>query len=269
MVSLRAGALTLHGRVLGLLVMRDLKVRYASSVLGYLWTVLEPLMLAAVYYFVFTKIFSRGTVATDPYLVFLLAGLLPWQWANRTITESTRALSSESKLVRSTGIRREMWVLRVVGSKFVEFAFAVPVLVAFMLGYQKGIAWYAVIDVPLALLIEATLLLGVGLLLASLSVLYRDLVRIVRIVLRVLFYVSPIIYSAGDIGRGRAVTEAVGRLYAVNPFVGIMELYRRPLFPALFTGWVPVAQAAFVALVALAVGVWVFRRLEGTVLKEV
>lgn len=266
MATVPVGALTTGGRVLGLLVTRDLKVRYASSVLGYAWTVLEPLMMSGVYFFVFSFIIQRD-VGAEPYIVFLLAGMLPWRWAQGVIRESTHALTGEAKLVRSAGIRRELWVLRVVTSAFFEYLFALPVLIAFMIILQKGVSWTVVLDFPLAVLIEATLLLGIGMLLAPLTVLYRDMLRVIRPVLRVLFYFSPIIYSTKDVHD--RIPEAMSWLYGFNPFVGILDLYRKPIFPGQFSGWVVVAQAAAVAVCFLAVGVWVFRRLEGTVLKEI
>lgn len=263
----RGETLTLNGRVFGLLVARDLKVRYVGSVLGYLWTVLEPLMMAGVYWFVFSVVLSRN-VGEDPYIVFLLAAMLPWQWANGVITESTRALTTEAKLVRSAGIPREIWVVRVVGSKFLEYTFALPVLAAFIIfmpGDQQ-VTWHVLVDYPLAILIQATMLLGIGLALAPLAVMYRDMVRIVRIVLRILFYFSPIIYSAAE---AKPRLGSMYTLYSFNPFVGIFELYRRPIYPDSFLGWSPVVVSAVVAVVLLAVGLWVFRRLEGTVLKEI
>ena len=102
----RARTILRTRRVLWLLVSRDLKVRYAGSLLGYLWTVLDPLLVAGVYWFVFTKVFSRAGLAPGvPYIVFLLAALLPWNWASGVLTEATRALTRESKLVRSTAMK--------------------------------------------------------------------------------------------------------------------------------------------------------------------
>lgn len=265
-MAVRAETLTLNRRVFGILVQRDLKVRYAGSVLGYLWTILDPLLMALVYWFIFTVVLHRQGGA-DPYIVFLLAGMLPWQWANGVITESSRAITAEAKLVRSAGIPREIWVARVVASKFLEYLFALPVLVAFMLIYRKGIGWEAVIDYPLAIVILGTMIFGIGLFLAPLSVLYRDLVRVIRIILRLLFYFSPIIYSTATI-KDR-LHGVLFDIYTLNPFAGVIELFRKPIFPHEFVGWHMVIKAAIAALVCLGIGIWVFRRLEGTVLKEI
>lgn len=266
-MAVRAETLTLNRRVFGILVQRDLKVRYAGSVLGYLWTILDPLLSALVYWFIFGFVFHRGGIGTEPYIVFLLAGMLPWWWANGVITESSRSITSEAKLVRSAGIPREIWVARVVASKFLEYLFALPVLIAFMLIYQKGISVEAVVDYPLAILIMGTMIFGIGLFLAPLSVMYRDLVRVVRIILRLLFYFSPIIYSTATV-RSR-LHGVLFDFYTLNPFAGVIELFRKPIFPHEFIGWHMVIKASIAAVVCLGIGIWVFRRLEGVVLKEI
>jgi len=264
MVS-RFRAILARRDTLALLVTRDLKVKYSTSRLGYLWTVIDPLMMSGVYWFVFTQIFSRG-VGREPYLVFLLCGILPWQWANGVIRDSSRALTTDAKLVRSTNLPREIWILRVVSTKGVEFLLSLPVLVLFVVIYQRGLSWY-VLAFPLAALIQAVLLVGLGLTLAPVAVLYKDVRRMLRVGLRVLFYLSPIIYGVRDV-HARA-PEWVQTLYMFNPLAGIFDLYRAALFPDFFAGWTEVAVAAGIALVALVVGVVVFTRLEGRVLKEI
>ena len=94
-VSARLRAIVAHRSVLKLLITRDLKVKYEKSVLGYVWSILEPLLLASVYYFVFGVIMGVGT---EDYLVYLLAGLLPWLWASSTINASTGALTGQARL---------------------------------------------------------------------------------------------------------------------------------------------------------------------------
>lgn len=257
----RAGAILDSRHSLRLLIARDLKVRYADSVLGYLWSVLDPLVMAGVYWFVFTKIFNRG-VGTEPYIVFLLLGLLPWNWTNGVVTDTTRALTQEAKLVRSTNLPREVWVLRIVGAKLVEFALSIPVVALFMLVYGVGVDVYA-LALPVAVVTQTMLLTGAGLLLAPLTVLFNDLQRLVRIVLRILFYLSPVIYGVHD------VPDQYRPLFALNPMSGILDLYRAAVFGEEFAGWAIVATSVAVSAAVLALGALVFRRLEGTVLKEI
>lgn len=261
----RLRALWGHRRILWLLIIRDLKVKYSDSVLGYVWSILEPLMMAGVYWFVFTKLMERQ-LGEDPYIVFLLCAMLPWQWTNAVLRSSMKALSKDSKLVRSTNLPREIWVLRTVGSKFAEFMFALPVLAFFALINKAGLTWYAFFF-PVAVILQACLLVGAGLLLAPLATLYSDVERLMRIILRLLFYFSPIIYGLNDV-RGR-LGGTVADLYVLNPLAGIFDLYRTAFFADEWAGWSAVGVSAGVSFGLLALGLTTFRRLEGTVLKEI
>jgi ABC-2 type transport system permease protein len=252
-------------RILFLLVTRDLKVKYAGSALGYFWSILEPLMLAGVYWFIFTKLIHRS-IGEAPYVVFLLCGVLPWQFTAGSLRASMRSLSKDAKLVRSTNLPREIWVLRTVGSKMAEFLFSLPVIAFFALVTGAHLTWY-VVFFPLALLIQVVLLVGCGLILAPISVLYSDVGRILPTVLRLFFYFSPILYGIKDITR--RVGGNAGDLFALNPLAGIFDLYRTAFFNDQWAGWGAVGVAAAWALGALALGMWVFPRLEGMVLKEI
>lgn len=247
-------------RVLQLLVARDLKVRYASSLLGYLWSVLEPLLMSLIYWFVFTQVFHRS-VGEDPYIVFLLAGLLPWTWFTSGLTEGAKVLRSEAKLVRSTNLPREVWILRVVCSKAVEFVLSLPVLALFAVCYGAPVNWRIVLLLPAAVML-ALLLVGLGLLLSPLVVLYNDLERVIRLVLRLGFYMSPVVFTVQD------VPPAFALGFAANPLAGIFELMRAGFFPAQLD-WSHVAHSAVASIVILVVGWLVFARLERTVLKEI
>ncbi|NIH67598.1 ABC transporter permease [Modestobacter marinus] len=256
----RVVALWGRRRALRLLVARDLKVRYASSSLGYLWSVLEPLLMAGIYWFVFTQVFARS-VGAEPYIVFLLAGLLPWTWFNTAVGDTAKALRSDAKLVRSTNVPREIWVLRVVVSKGIEFVLSLPVLFLFALVQAASVNWRILLLVP-AVLLQATLLLGLGLMLAPMIVLVRDLERVVRIALRLGFYASPVIFAVSD------VPGPWAGLFALNPLSGIFELCRAGFFPEQLN-WAHVGVSVVFSLAVLAGGWAVFARLERTVLKEI
>jgi ABC-2 type transport system permease protein len=259
-VLARPAALWERRRAVRLLVVRDLKVRYASSALGYLWSVLEPLLLAGIYWFIFTQVFTR-TVGAEPYIVFLLAGLLPWTWFNGAVTDAARALHTEAKLVRSTNVAREVWVVRVVLSKGIEFLLSLPVLFLFALLYAAPLDWHLILLVP-AVLLMSVLVLGIGLLLAPMVVLVRDLERIVRIALRLGFYASPVIFAVSD------VPAPWGVVFAFNPLAGIFELCRAGFFPGA-VNWGHVGMSAGLSVLLLVLGWCVFARLERTVLKEI
>ena len=231
----RARALWESRGILWLLIVRDLKVRYAGSVLGYLWTILDPLMMTGVYWFVFSVVFTGRRIGEDPYVLFIVMGLLSWQWFSATITGCSTALGAEARLVRSTALPREIWVLKVVGSKGAEFLFSLPIVALFMLLYHRAPSWQIVL-VPIAIVLQAILLI----------------------------YLSPVIYSVRRLEIG-----PVRQLFKLNPMTGILDIFRSTAFPKEFLGWHSIAISAVLSLVALFAGAAVFRRLERPVLKEI
>jgi ABC-2 type transport system permease protein len=251
--------------VLDTLVRRDLRVRYARSALGYLWTIIDPLAMALIYFVVFAVVFQRPDAGHKPYFLFLLIGLLPWQWFNASINESARALVSEARLVRSTNLPRELWVIRVVIAKGVEFLLSLPVLVAFAVVYvvlgETTLNWRLILF-PVGLVLQFVLLTGIGLLLAPATVLADDTIRVVRIVLRMLFYGTPIIYSLN------VAPEWLQRLLWFNPLSGILELYRAGFFPTPLE-LAPLVTSVLISVGLLAWGAVAFARMERAVLKEI
>lgn len=250
---------------LWLLTTRDLKVRYSTSFLGYFWSILDPLVMAAIYWFVFTVIFQRG-VGHEPYIVFLLTALLPWTWFNGSISDSTRAFTKEARLIRSTKIPRTIWVARLVLSKGIEFVVSIPVIVFFALitlgTPNPAVLRPEVLLLPLAIAMQAILTLGVGLIVAPLVVFFRDLERAVKLGLRFMFYASPVVYGVVN------VPERYRGLAAFNPMSGILSLYRAAFFPQELR-WFDVGVSAVLSVTILGIGLLIFRRTIKTVLKEI
>ncbi len=261
----QARAVAKRRQVLATLVRRDLRVRYARSVLGYLWTILDPLAMAMVYFVVFTKILKARQTGFPPYILFLLVGLLAWQWFSQSMTETARALLSEAKLVRSTNLPRELWVVRVVIAKGIEFLLSLPVLAAFFLYYfVQGEAhlYWAILLFPVGMVMQFLLIIGLGLILAPVTTLVTDTSRVVRIVLRMGFYATPVLYSIDN------APKSLRLVLAFNPMTGVIELYRAG-FWADQIRLLPVLIGAALTILALVVGVVVFRRLEPAILKEI
>jgi ABC-2 type transport system permease protein len=254
-------SVTRYRHALWLLTKRDLRVRYSTSALGYVWSILDPLVMAGIYWFVFAVVFDRGgSVGERPYIVFLLVGLLPWMWFNGAVSDSTRAFLREAKLVRSTSIPRTIWVNRLVLSKGIEFVAALPVLALFAIVAGATLHWQ-VVFFPLAILIQAVLTVGIGLIVAPLVVFFRDLERAVKLILRFLFYASPIVYGLSDL------PPQLQTLASFNPLAGIFSLYRGSFFPEQLD-WFAIVVAVGMSLLLLALGLWIFKQSERTVLKE-
>ena len=245
---------------LWLLTVRDLRVRYSTSALGYFWSILDPLVMAGIYWFVFTQVFHRGA-GNEPYIVFLLTALLPWMWFNGAVSDSTRAYIREAKLIRSTKIPRTIWVVRLVLSKGIEFIASIPVLAIFAIATGAELHWQAVFFI-VAIALQAILTVGVGLIVAPLVIFFRDLERATKLALRFLFYASPIIYGITDL------PKSLHLIASFNPLVGILSMYRAAFFPEQLD-WVTIGIGAVVSLAILGVGILVFSRTERAVLKEI
>lgn len=240
-----------------MLVDRGLRHKYAGSVLGYAWSLLEPAMLV-VTYFLLLKIFHR----TYPmYPLFITSAILPWQWFATVVTSSPKTLRQNSRLITSIALPREIYPLADVAIKTVEFLMSIPVLllVAWIYGVRPSayvLAW------PLAFVLELMICAGFALLLSSLNTVLRDIERGIGIATRMLFYVAPILYPLISLSPSLRQTESY------NPIVGILEINRAVWLPAYWTGWQPVIFSAIGAVVILVGGFSVFARIERTVLKE-
>lgn len=256
----RATGFRRYRQVLWLLTSRDLRVRYATSKLGYVWSILDPLLMSAIYYFVFTKIFHRS-VGETPYIVFLLTGVLAWQWFNGAISDSTKAFLSDAKLVRSTKIPRTIWVNRIVFSKGIEYLLSLPVLAVFAIFSGAELRWQ-VVFYPAAILLQGVLITGLSLIIAPLVVFFRDMERAVKLILRFLFYASPVLYSSKNL------PDSVKTLFAFNPLSGILGLYRSAFFSKQIEPK-EIIIGGILCFVILGIGLVVFRQCERAVLKEI
>ncbi len=246
---------------LRILIYRDLQIRYAGTWLGYLWTLLDPLAMAFIYWLVFTQIIGAKNIGEQPYILFLLTGILSWTWFNGSVTDSARALVVESKMVRSIAIPRYLWVIKSIGAKGTEFLLAFPVLIVITLITQANVN-IEIMWIVIAVVLQFLLLSGIGLILAPLTVLARDTSNLLRILLRMMFYLTPIIYGVSDI------PEKFQILSYFNPMTGIISMYRAGFWdePNLITA---VIFSTIISLFIFVLGILFFKRIEKTVLKEV
>jgi ABC-2 type transport system permease protein len=267
-VTSNVAAIWRHRAVLGLLVRRDLTVKYQLSVLGYMWSLIEPLTVAATYWFVFGLLFTNAHSVRDhlPYLLFLSSGLFAWIWVNGVLGDATTALTSQARLITTIRVPREVFPIGRVAGKFFEYVAALPVLVLIAIAYHGTFGVYLLL-IPVAVVLQGVLLIGVSLLLASLNVMLRDVERFIRLAQRVLFYALPIVYPLSLVTDAQRIPPWFKVVYVSDPLVGIFELHH-----AAWTGIIPPTQLLITSVVGtmtmLVGGWWVFRSLEPSVLKE-
>jgi ABC-2 type transport system permease protein len=243
--------------VLRMLVDRGLRQKYASSVLGYAWSLLEPALFILTY-FLLLLIFNRHY---PMYPLFIGAAILPWQWFSQTVTGSTSTLRKNSRLITSIALPREIYPLADVAVRAIEFVLSLPVLlfVAWIYGATPSrflLVW------PLAVVLELMMCTGMALLISSLNMVLRDIQRGIGIVMRMMFYLVPALYPLWQL------PPRAQRWVSYNPIVGVLELNRAVWFPAFWTGWRPVYFSVIGSVVILVAGFSVFSRVEAAVLKE-
>lgn len=269
------GALWSARNSLRILVKRDLAVKYQQSVLGYLWSLIEPLGMGAIYWFVFGVLYSGATRrhlgdASESYPLFLITGIFAWMWASSAINEATNALTGQARLITTMNMPRQVFPIGRVAGRFAEYAAGLPILIGIAVVYAvrgKVHPGWTLLALPLAVAVQLVLLVGIALLLSALNVLMRDIERFMRLIIRVLFYATPIIYPLSLVrDSGMPTWVKVG--YELNPLVGIFQLHHAIWYPDEFPDARLLATTVLGSLLVLAVGWWSFRRLEPAVLKE-
>ncbi|MFE9202767.1 ABC transporter permease [Micromonospora sp. NPDC007230] len=260
---------------LRILVKRDLAVKYQQSVLGYFWSLIEPLGMGLIYWFVFGVLYSGATRghlgdAAGSYPLFLVTGIFAWMWASSALTEATNALTGQARLITTMNLPRQVFPIGRVTGRFAEYAAGLPILAGIAAVYAMHgkihVGWH-LLALPLAVSVQFVLLAGVALLLSALNVLMRDIERFMRLIIRVLFYATPIIYPLGLV-RGSGMPAWVKLLYELNPLVGIFQLHHAIWYPDQFPDARLLTITVVGSVLVLAVGWWSFRRLEPAVLKE-
>jgi ABC-type polysaccharide/polyol phosphate export permease len=253
--------------LLATLTSRELKARYRGSVLGFLWSLANPLLLLAVYTFVFSIVFkpdARG--AMSPYALFLVSGLFPWIWISASALEGSMSLLANSGLIRKAVFPAELLPMVSVLSNLVHLLFALPIVVAALmagriLGYDVGGPSMAVL--PAILLLHLPMVSGLALGASALTVHFKDVRDLLANLLTLMFFLTPILYSLDAI-QGLAPVRWAVRL---NPFTPFILGYQT----VLFRGELPEAllwtQMALVSLVAWVLGAGLFERLRETLVE--
>ncbi|GAA2707214.1 ABC transporter permease [Micromonospora olivasterospora] len=269
------GALWSHRNSLRILVKRDLAVKYQQSLLGYLWSLIEPLGMGAIYFFVFGVLYSGDTSrhlgqAAASYPLYLITGIFAWMWTSSALSEATNALTGQARLITTMNVPRQVFPIGRITGRFAEYAAGLPILAAIAAVYAaqgKIHPGWSLLALPLAVVVQGVLLVGLALLLSAANVLMRDIERFMRLVIRLLFYATPIIYPLSLV-RESAAPGWVKLAYELNPLVGIFQLHHAIWYPDQFPDARLLATSITLSLLVLLAGWWAFRRLEPAVLKE-
>jgi ABC-type polysaccharide/polyol phosphate export permease len=254
--------------LIAVLVRRELDARYRASVLGFFWSLLNPLLLLAVYAVVFTYIFSPRFPGGDPYPLFLFSGLLPWLFFSGAVLDGSATLVDNGPLLAKVMCPPEIFPAVTVVAHLIHHLLALPILLlAMVVSAAAGLhpfPW----TFPLAFVALIPWVLATGgavFAVSALSVHYRDMRDLVGHLLNLLFFSSPIIYSL----EGLQVPVLLHRILSVNPLASLVVVYRDAVFAGRVTEPVTWLVAFAVGAVSWWLGTRIFRAYRETLVEAV
>lgn len=214
-----------HRRTLGLMARQEMKQSYSRYRLGILWTLAEPFFMAILMWTVFRFLLGgdRG-IGLDPFIVYLVTGMLPFQWLSQSIRKGPRILRRYGPMVASSPLPISAWPMRTVLVGAAEFTLALPVVLLLAVIFRAHLTW-GVVLFPVAVLIQVILCQGCAQLGAALGFRLPDIDMITSLIVRALFWTSPILWAQ------RNFPEWVHPLLYLNPFHMILDFYRASIWP--------------------------------------
>ncbi len=248
-------ALRTHGPLLRYELKAELKSKHVNTVLGELWWLLEPVLSMAIYVLLLGAILRHGQ---PNYAVFILSGLLPWHWFAKAMQQGAQSLVRASGLIRAVNFPRSILTLTPILTNAIHAAVAMLLLTAVMPLIYEPPTWHVVL-VPLLMISQAILTLGLALFLAVFNVFVRDVEKVLDPVLRAWYFLSPALYELN-----RIPAEFRGWMM-LNPFAAYLPAYRDVLMHHRVPDLLPLAVWTAIGLLLLQGGLAVFMRLEGRV----
>lgn len=235
-----------------LLVQKELKVRYQENVLGYLWSVGNPLSFALVYYFAFKVVMQ---VNVDAYPLVVMSGLFPWQWYSGAVTSAPNNFLTAAAILKKVNFPRHIIPLAATLNHMIHFVFTLPVLIMFVIAYQRPVSVVWLYGFPLQILIQFVTLFGISLMLSSLNLFLRDIERLMQILMRLAFYFTPIIYTTD------LIPDRYLKLVPFNPAAPLMINWRELILKGTLD-WNYVFISSGYAILFLVIGWWIYSKLS-------
>lgn len=241
------------------LVIKDLKVRYRGAVLGYMWSLLNPILMMLVYTFIFSFIVR---IEVENYPVFLLCALLPWSFFSTSLTVASASIVDNFNLINKVYFPREIFPISVILSNLLHLIISMTILIVFLLFTQANLG-FSILVLPLVVLAHVIFTIGLSLLLSCLTVFYRDIKHILEVVVMIWFYATPIIYPLS------MVPEQFQIFFDLNPMVWLISIYRSilfygesPAFSVLFTTYL-------ISFLMLFLGHYIFQKYDKQIPKAI
>lgn len=244
------------------LAWRDILVRYKQTVIGILWSVLQPLISIVVFTIVFNKLGGFKSEGNVDYAILVCAGMLPWQFFSSSFSSSANSLIANSNLLSKVYFPRLIVPASTVIVTLIDFLISFLILVGLFV-------WYGFLPdskifmLPLFLILALVTAMGTGLFIAALNVKYRDFKYVIPFIVQFGFFISPVGYSSSVVYNSEKIPEFLKYAYALNPMVGVIDGFRW----CILGGDTPLHMTSFIASIVISIfflilGVWYFRKME-------
>lgn len=233
---------------------RDLKVRYKQTIVGVGWAIFQPLITMVVFTVFFNKL---ANIPSDnvPYPIFVYSGLLFWQFFSTSLNDTSNCLVANQAIITKVYFPRLILPISSILTKLVDFGVSAMILVLMMFYYGFAPKIESLIIIPIVLMISFMASFGLGLILASINVKYRDVRYVLPFFIQILLFITPVIYPASIAGK-------YSWLLAINPMTGAIQSARAALLGTASINWVLI----FISLVSCAAlmifGIYVFKKIE-------
>ena len=246
-----------HRRVLFTLVKKDVKARYKESLLGYFWTLLNPIFNMLVFVVVFSFVFR---VKVPNYPLYIITGIIPWGFFQVSVSTSAVALRSNGGLIKQIYTPKEMFVFLPILSNFVHLLFSFVAIIPFMIYYTTAPTW-RLSFLPAIIICHTLFILGIGLVFSILTLYFTDAGYFLEHIMRVWFYATPLLYPVSF------VPESLQKFYMLNPTATFALLYRWALTNSSPPDIQYILLTLFLSLVSTGIGFWFFGRYEKAAVK--
>jgi lipopolysaccharide transport system permease protein len=240
------------------LTQREIKARYRQSLLGIGWAIIQPLAFMVVFSLVFGR-FARLPSDGLPYPIFSYTALVPWTFLANALTTATIGLVSQRSVVTKTYFPREVIVISQVGARFVDFLAASLVLAGMLVWYGIAPTWWLLL-VPVLVIIQIVLIVGLSLITSALHVSFRDIAPVVTLGLQVWLYLTPVSYALSLVRD--AIPDYLWPVYMLNPMVGIIDAFRSVVAHGRPPDWSTLAISTLTSVVILIGAYFYFKRAE-------
>lgn len=233
-------------------VKKEIRGKYKNSFLGVLWSFLNPLLQIVVYAIVFQMILKNPQ---EDYAIFICCGLIPWTFFSSAITRSAFTMVENGNILKKVYFPREILPISIVTSEAVNFLISTIIIIAFVIFGGLGISKY-VVFYPLILLAQYLLLIAISFIISSISVYIRDLQHLIGVALQLLFYATPIVYSADTI------PSNFQWVLNINPMTYIINAYRDIFYNQQMIELSPLIILIVVSIILCVIGYLIFNKLQ-------